>query len=138
MSSTERTGKCLCGAVSFKVVAEDDFHACHCSVCRKWTGSPMMAAVCSEAAFEGGEITRYRSSPIADRAFCATCGTHLFYYSIPADLYVVPVGLFGDVDGIEMSSEIYVDEQPSYYAFSGDHERMTGAEFVAMVTAGQA
>ena len=87
-----------------------------------------------EVAFEG-EVTRYRSSPIAERGFCPACGTHLFYYSIPGKLYVMPIGLFDDQSGFEMTGEIYVDEQPECYAFAGDRSRMTGEEFVAMVTA---
>lgn len=130
-----RTGKCLCGAVRFTAEAEDHFHACHCGMCRKWAGGPLLAAVCPEATFEGGDITRYQSSPIAERGFCTACGAHLFYYSVPAGLYVIPIGAFDDQTGLEMSTEIYVDEQPGSYAFAGDRLRMTGEEFIAAVTA---
>ena len=129
-----RTGSCLCGAVTVKAAPEPHFHACHCGTCRKWSGGPLMAAVCGQDAEIEGEVTRYQSSPIAERGFCPACGTHLFYYSVPAKLYVMPVSLFDDPSGLEMTAEIYVDDQPDYYAFAGNRARMTGAEFVAMVT----
>jgi len=133
-----RTGKCLCGAVTFEADVAPHFHACHCDMCRRWSGSPLMAAMAGpDVAFRGGEVRRYRSSKIAERGFCPTCGSHLFYFSIPAKVFVLPVGLFDDQSGLGMTGEIYVDEQPESYAFAGAHERMTGAEFVASVTGGK-
>ena len=36
----EQTGKCLCGAVTFTASGvESDAGACHCDMCRRWTGS---------------------------------------------------------------------------------------------------
>ena len=132
-----RKGKCLCGSVTFEAEVEPHYHACHCGMCRRWSGSPLMAAMAGpEVSFKGGEVTRYQSSKIAERGFCAACGTHLFYYSIPGRVYVIPVGLFEDQSGLAMTGEIYVDEQPESYAFAGDHARMTGEEFIKSVTGG--
>lgn len=132
-----RKGHCLCGAVTFETESQDHYHACHCSQCRRWSGSPFMGVMAGpEVAFQGGEVTRYRSSKIAERGFCTTCGSHLFYYSIPAGVYVIPAGLFEDQSDLKMTGEIYVDEQPSGYAFQGDHPRLTGEEFIKSVTGG--
>lgn len=134
MTEIATTGRCLCGAVTFETMVENHFHACHCGMCRRWGGSPLMAVMAGPDVAFHGEVTRYKSSKIAERGFCPKCGSHLFYYSIPARQYVLPIGLFDDQAGLTMTGEIYVDEQPQSYAFAGGHPRMTGAEFIAMIT----
>ena len=38
------TGHCLCGACEVIIrPAEGKMHACHCDMCRAWTGSSLMA-----------------------------------------------------------------------------------------------
>lgn len=127
------TGQCLCGAVSYR--AEDvktDIHACHCSMCRKWSGSAAMAASVGQVAFNDESlITRYDSSAWAQRGFCSRCGTNLFYYLKEADHYVIWMGTFDDQSPFRLAGEIYIDEKPPSYDFAGDHQRLTGAEFMA-------
>jgi hypothetical protein len=37
----ERTGKCMCGAVSYTAKGVDkEIAACHCSMCRRWASGP--------------------------------------------------------------------------------------------------
>jgi hypothetical protein len=48
---TEQLGSCLCGAVRFKVTgAFERFYLCHCSLCRKDTGSAHAANLFSSTA----------------------------------------------------------------------------------------
>jgi len=129
------TGKCLCGAVHF--VAEDvdpHVHACHCSMCRNWTGGPMQAAQVGKVAFSGEEhIKRYASSEWAERGFCAECGSSLFYCLKEPQIYVMSTGAFDDAEQFSLAGEIYIDEKPGGYDFAGDHPRLTGAEFMASI-----
>ena len=67
----------------------------------------------------------------ATRSFCATCGTHLFYFARAAGIHAVPIGLFDDQSGLPFKAEIFVDRQPDYYAFGNETRRMTGEEFLA-------
>ena len=131
------TGKCLCGAVTFTADAVDTHvHACHCSMCRGWTGGPMQAAQVGEVTFSGEEnLTRYASSEWAERGFCSLCGSSLFYYLKPQSMYMMATGSFDNTDQFEMAGEIFVDEKPAGYNFAGDHPRLTGAEFMASVGA---
>ena len=40
----EAKGHCLCGACEFTIeLKARHFDACHCSMCRRWGGSPVMA-----------------------------------------------------------------------------------------------
>jgi hypothetical protein len=128
-----QTGGCLCGAVRYTAEdVEPDVHACHCSMCRRWTGGPGLAAGVGSVRFEGSEhIGRYDSSAWAERGFCTRCGANLFYRLKPRDHYVLWLGTFDDPAPFRLASEIYVDAKPSCYAFAGDHPRLTEAEFLA-------
>ena len=128
-----KTGKCLCGAVSYQAAdAETHHHACHCSMCRRWASGPVMAATVTSVQFKGEEnVTRYRSSDWAERGFCRTCGAHLFYYLVPFQAYLMCVGSFDEPAEFSLTSEIFVDEKPAGYAFAGEHPRLTGAEVLA-------
>ena len=125
------TGKCLCGAVTF--TAEEvatQVHACHCSMCRAWSGSPLLAVQVGKIEFQG-DVSRYDSSEWAERGFCSRCGSNLFYRLKEADQYIVSTGVFDDQSGFELVGEIYIDEKPPGYGFAGEHPRQTGAEFMA-------
>src|SRR4051812_46426208 len=78
----EILGGCLCGVVRFAAQAMPrSVHFCHCSMCRRWTGGAfaVLAWFPSTAVrWTSGEPTIHRSSNIAERAFCGTCGTPLF------------------------------------------------------------
>ena len=42
--SKERKGSCLCGAVRVTANTQGDgMAACHCTICRKWGGGPLLA-----------------------------------------------------------------------------------------------
>jgi hypothetical protein len=127
------TGRCLCGAVSFEAEEVDTHvHGCHCSMCRNWSGGPMLAAGVGGVSFQGEEnIQRYSSSDWAERAFCGRCGSNLFYRLKETDHHILCMGCFDDQSPFELVGEIYVDEKPPGYDFAGDHPRQTGEEFLA-------
>lgn len=127
------TGRCLCGAVRFRAEGvETEHHACHCGMCRRWSGGPLFATPVAFITFEGeANVARYDSSDWAQRGFCKTCGTNLFYYFKPADKYIVSVGAFDDPKAFRLVGEIYIDHKPEGYAFAGDLPKQTEAEFLA-------
>ena len=130
----ELNGKCLCGAVELVVeFSNTEIAACHCSMCRKWSGGPMLAIDSGEIKSNLDEslITRFDSSEWAQRGFCSQCGTHLFYYLKPANHYHFPIGFFNTEVEFNMTHQIFVDEKPEYYSFSNDTKNMTGAEVFA-------
>jgi hypothetical protein len=130
----KRSGRCLCGAVRFDADdVEVDHHACHCGMCRRWSGgSPFFAANARAVAFEGeGSIGRYASSEWAERGFCKSCGSTLFYYLRPTRTYMMSVGAFDDPTPFRLVREIFIDHKPEGYALAGDHPRWTEAETLA-------
>ena len=130
----EARGSCLCGAT--RIIARSvskNVGACHCSMCRKWGGGPLMAVDCgTEVAFEGEEnISVYNSSEWAERGFCNKCGSHLFYRLKESKQYVIPVGLFDDDELFVFDHQVFIDEKPTFYSFANATIDMTGAEVFA-------
>jgi hypothetical protein len=91
------TGGCQCGAVRYELTRRPRAASiCHCRMCQKAGGAPFMAftgAVPQERfVFTRGAPATYRSSEIAERGFCAVCGTPLTYRLIGGDRVSVTIG----------------------------------------------
>ena len=133
-------GHCLCGTVTVRATpVRRHVEACHCTMCRRWSGLAYLGVHCgSDVAFEGEEhIVRYRSSEWAERGFCGRCGSSLFFHYLPKGTYGLLAGLFPDDALLQLNEEIFIDEKPDYYAFAGDTEKMTGAEVIAKFGVGE-
>ena len=127
-----RTGGCLCGAVRF--VARLDGQtvgACHCEMCRRWTGSALLSVALPPDAIDWqgtGAIATRQTSDWAMRAWCRDCGSNL-YFRVTAtgpesDRLWLALGLFDDANGLELTSEIYIDQKPDGFAFAGEGRRL--------------
>lgn len=130
----QQSGSCLCGAVNVSVQSVDEkLGVCHCSMCRKWGGGPLLAVDCgSGVTFEGEQnVAVYDSSLWAERGFCSQCGTHLFYRLKQKNQYIMPAGLFDNAPELTMDHQIFIDEKPDYYCFANETQNMTGAEAFA-------
>jgi hypothetical protein len=76
----EFTGGCLCGAVRYAANELKGAGYCHCRMCQRASGAPVVAwcgAPLSAFTWTKGEPKEYRSSAKAFRTFCADCGTQL-------------------------------------------------------------
>jgi len=130
----EGKGTCLCGSV--KILAKTmstQVGTCHCNMCRKWGGGPLMAVDCgTEVNFEGKEnISLYDSSEWAERAFCNKCGSHLYYRLKENEQFIMPVGLFDNEETFTFDHQIFIDKKPSFYRFANVTKNMTEAEVFA-------
>ncbi|HQS14645.1 GFA family protein [Reyranella sp.] len=78
-------GGCFCGAVRYEAEGEPRHETlCHCSICRRTTGAPIVAWFTVRAGdfrIVTGEPARFRSSAAATRTFCGACGTALTFRS---------------------------------------------------------
>jgi alkylhydroperoxidase family enzyme len=85
-SDATHTGSCLCGSVRYTIRGEPGpFGYCHCTSCRKASGSAHAAnAPVERAQFElvsGHDTLReYESTPGKLRAFCSRCGSPIYAY----------------------------------------------------------
>jgi hypothetical protein len=128
------TGGCLCGAVRFTATpAGRDIGICHCGMCRKWSAGPFFALDCGTTlkVEDTKNLGVYRSSEWAERCFCKTCGTPLFYRLVGKDMYYVSAEAFDDRSGYALTSQIFIEEKPAYYDFANKTHNMTGAEVFA-------
>jgi len=131
-------GHCLCGAVAIDATNQSELSACHCGMCRRWGGGPLFSVNCgSDVRISGSEsLTVFKSSDWAERAFCATCGTHLYYRMLPAGDYFMPAGLFQDGVGFELKEQIFIDKKPRYYDLANSTQNLTEAEVFAKYVPG--
>ncbi|MFT4793353.1 MAG: hypothetical protein ACJAVR_003130 [Paracoccaceae bacterium] len=131
-----RSGGCLCGAVRFHATVEQhDFSACHCDACRRWGSGPFFAVAAADVVFEDdASLRRHRSSDWAERGFCATCGSSVFYRLVnqsDAAEYQMSVGALDDQSGLKLTQEVFVDRNRGAYAFAGPLTQLTQAECFA-------
>ena len=137
---TEMSGRCLCGAVRFTAVPKaHEMVACHCGMCRRWSAGPFLAVSCGTSVKVEDETALgvFVSSDWAERLFCKFCGTSLFWRMRETGEIEVNAQALDDPSMFTFTAEIFVDEQPSNYAFAGERAGLTGAEVIAMFSQGK-
>lgn len=109
----QASGSCLCRAVRFQVHgAFESFFLCHCSRCRKDTGSAHAANLFSSRAeiewLAGRENVRTFQLPETRhaRSFCTRCGSALPSVQMDGALLVVPAGSLDGPVGIRPDAHI--------------------------------
>lgn len=135
MSNKNTSGQCLCGAISIELQGlPDKVEACHCDTCRRWGSGPLFTLTCKEGIAWSGEqhIREYNSSDWAARAFCDSCGSHLYYFLKPTGQYMISPGLFEGTNSLQLDMEVFIDEKPPYYCLSEDSRKLTGEEVMKL------
>ena len=103
------TGGCQCGAVRFALSAPPaKTSICHCRMCQKATGAPFasLADVPHEHfSWTRGKPAAFRSSSIAERDFCAACGTPLSFRRIGGTKIEIMTGTFDRPDRVVPSQQ---------------------------------
>ena len=133
----QRAGRCLCGACRFTATPDAAAGVCHCSICRKWTGGINMAVGCTDVVWnDGAPLRAYRSSDRAERVFCGTCGSNLYWRGFDDDPseQVISLMAFDAPGAFPITRQIYIDEKPDTYALAGNIPAFTGAEVRAKST----
>ena len=105
------TGSCVCGAVAFELRPPYRFFQyCHCSRCRKRSGSihaANIAVVADQFTWLRGEshIKRFELStaPAWCNCFCELCGSGMPWHTRNGKAVIVPAGALDD-DPIERPS----------------------------------
>ncbi|MDC7248225.1 MAG: GFA family protein [Sphaerochaetaceae bacterium] len=117
----KHTGSCLCGSVTFTVEGDfDAFYLCHCSRCRKDTGSAHASNLFSSSAhlhwLTGEHLVRtYRVDRTEhSKSFCAHCGSALPTVQMDGTLLVVPAGSLDTEISIEASAHIFTGSRATW------------------------
>ncbi len=123
MQDNQVHGSCLCGKVAFVYTGEPKvFQYCHCSRCRKFTGSAHGANIIvapeqfnwlkgeeSVGRFELPEAAHFAT------AFCKSCGSSLPWLTQSKKAVVIPAGTLDDDPVIKPMHNIYYADMASWY-----------------------
>ena len=109
------TGGCLCGALRYRAeLPPVESGYCHCSLCRRSTGAPVMAFASFPTAgftYTSGTPTFYPSSSWGRREFCNQCGAQIAYRDNGAAQTVdVNLGTLDDIAAVEPTHHIYTSD----------------------------
>lgn len=106
-------GSCLCGEVAFELGGEIPQHyQCHCSLCRKVSGSSANAAMivaCDQLEWlrGTGSIAEFVSETGFKSHFCKRCGSPLPNITRNGNAWWVPVGLLDDDARLSLGAHLY-------------------------------
>ena len=114
-----KSGSCLCGKVQLTFDAfERPFRSCHCTQCRKQTGTYVTAGhvLDDQLSVQGGEhLSWYRASDFAERGFCQHCGSLLLWKKDNVNYTAVMAGCIDGKTETELVAHIFVDDKGDYY-----------------------
>ncbi|MET0288010.1 MAG: GFA family protein [Pseudoxanthomonas sp.] len=120
-------GSCLCGGVRYRIAGDiPQIVMCHCSRCRKVTGSAFASIApvpVEQFQLEAGQalLSEYESSPGVFRVFCRVCASPL-YSRRPAQpaLVRVRIGTLDTVPDAPALSHIFTGSKASWFDIHGD------------------
>lgn len=78
-------------------------------------------------------VGRYSHSDWAERGFCKTCGSNLFFRMKASDHYFIMAGALDESQTLWLEEQQFIDDKPSYYAFSNETKNITKAEMYKML-----
>ena len=121
--SEKFNGGCLCGEVRYRVSGPfAEFHICHCSQCRRSTGSAHASNLFTSAdriEWLAGEHLIKRFDPdrpgVISKCFCTNCGSLVPYISAKSGKLVVPAGGLNDDPQIRPQDNIFWADRASWY-----------------------
>jgi len=108
-------GGCQCGAVRYRLEAEPTgTNICHCRMCQRASGGPFMAfggVRLSQLVWTRGAPKIFESSSIAERGFCAECGTPLTYRMNEHDRISVTIGSLDSPTAVAPTIQLGVESK---------------------------
>lgn len=126
-STATHRGSCLCGAVAYEIDGDlGDFGYCHCTSCRKASGSAYGANAPVDRArirFVRGadRIREFESSPGKLRAFCPACGSPLYaYLKTTRDVLRVRLGSLDTPFHERPKAHTFVSDKATWEPIEGD------------------
>ncbi len=132
-------GRCLCGAVVFEIAgALPDFYQCHCSQCRKLSGSASDTATFlnrDQFRWRAGEdlIGSYCTASGYRSDFCRTCGSTVPHLMQNGGQYWVPAGLLEGSTTSRVVAHLCVASKADWDEIRDTGERYPGMPDMAVL-----
>lgn len=116
-------GSCLCGQVQYQVEGPfEHFHICHCSQCRRSTGSAHAANIFTskdKIKWLSGEDLVKRFDPVEpdtiSKCFCSHCGSLVPYTSAGSGKLIIPAGGLSADPQIRPEDNIFWEDRAPWY-----------------------
>ncbi len=123
MTESRATGGCLCGRVSYEITGNIGiFQYCHCSRCRKFTGSAFASNLLvspDQLRWITGEslVARFEleKAKYFATAFCTCCGSSLPWLAQGGKVIIVPAGTLDSDPGIRPSQNLFCASRAGWY-----------------------
>ena len=115
---TTTHGSCMCGAVRYRVSGPlRPIIACHCIQCRKSSGHFVAATACPTEALhiDGDTLQWFASSSEAERGFCGSCGSNLFWRRKGANSTSIWAGSIDGPTGLHIAQQMFTGSKGDYY-----------------------
>lgn len=135
MSEQKAHGSCLCKKVNYEITGNMGvFQYCHCSRCRKVTGSAHASNLFvspDDFHWLSGEEYVGRYDPENTRyfatCFCKNCGSALPWLSKSGKVVIIPAGSLDGDPELKPTQNIFCGSRPAWYVHASDlpeHEEM--------------
>ncbi|MDR3418195.1 MAG: GFA family protein [Nevskia sp.] len=124
--SKELHGGCLCGAVEYAVADALQYaRYCHCSECRRFSGSAFSAfggvAKADFRLLKGAEhVGLYPKSGDTVLAFCRTCGSSLYADKPRRGMVHLRLGTLRDAPALWPQAHVHVASKAPWYEIGDD------------------
>ena len=127
MPNFDVTGSCLCKSVAYEISGNlGIFQYCHCSRCRKFTGSAFASNLLvspTDFRWRKGEklVARFelKEAKHFATAFCSKCGSSLPWLAKTGKAIIVPAGTLDDDPQIRPFQNIFCASGAVWYTESG-------------------
>ena len=113
-------GSCLCQTVCFELTAPiPDFYQCHCSLCRKLSGSASdTATFIAKEQFQWSQgkdaINSFKTTSGYRSDFCANCGSTVPHLMQNGKQYWVPAGLLEEDCNSLIVAQLYINSKAQW------------------------
>lgn len=133
------SGSCLCGGITYEFrELADQFPLCHCSRCRKFSGSAFLAALTVHGlVFLSGKdlICSYEAPiqvmpPAYRKDFCRACGSPVPWPTGEADVYAVPAGSLDDDPVVRPEGHVWVNCAAPWFKIDDALPQFSDAEYM--------
>ncbi len=136
-------GSCLCGSVRFEIErAVGPFELCHCSRCRKVSGSAYttwLGVRREDFRFlQGAEQVKTYERPVSESpppyrtSFCSLCGSQVPDPTNSEPWFEIPAGALDDDPLIRPDKHIYIEFKAAWEDIKDDLPQMTKKDIRAM------
>jgi hypothetical protein len=131
-------GSCLCGGVRFEIAeVAGPFELCHCSRCRKASGSAFVAGLGVRTKdfrlIDGRELIRTYDAPILEHppayttSFCSCCGSPVPNPDPKSEWFEVAAGCLDDDPELVPDKHIFIEDKAAWFKITDELSQLTRA-----------